>query len=237
MLDALCGGERDPAVLAGLAKASLRSKIPELTLALAGDFRPHHEAMLSELLGHYDDLGKVTARLDQQIGRAMEPYACQRDRLCTIPGIATTNAEVILAEIGVDMSVFPNPAHLASWAGVCPGNNESAGKHFSGRTRPGNSWLRAALVQAAWSASHTRDTYLAAQFWNITRRRGKARALLAVGHSILHIAYHVIREDMDYQELGGDYFIRRVDPQRETRRLVARLEALGHTVELAAATY
>lgn len=236
MLDALLAGERDPAVLANLAKSHLRLKIPELNRALVGDFKPHHEVLLTELLTHYDDLGKVIARLNEEISRAIEPYALHRDRLCTIPGVARINAEVIIAEIGVDMAVFPTAGHLASWAGLCPGNNESAGKHHSGRVRPGNVWLRAALVQSAWGAARSRGTYLAAQYWNITRRRGKSRALVAVAHSILEIAYHVINENADYHELGGDYFVKRADPQRETRRLVARLEALGHHVELATAT-
>ncbi len=184
-----------------------------------------------------DDLEVAIGALDGQVGTLMKPLTSQRERLATIPGVATRTAEVIIAEIGVDMSRFPSAGHLASWAGMCPGNNESAGRHASGRTRPGDRWLRAALVEAAWATSRMRgDAYLAAQFRRIARRRGANKAAVAVGHSILIAAYHVLRDGVDYHDLGGDWFSRRNDAEARARRLVRQLEALGHTVNLTPAT-
>jgi transposase len=232
MLDALIAGQRDPAVLADLAKGRLRAKIPELLRALHGRFDTHHAVLLREHLGHIDYLDDAIGRLDDQIQQVLTPFADAVALLVTIPGVATRNAEVIIAEIGADMSVFPSAEHLASWAGLCPGNNESAGKHHSGQTRPGDRWLCEALVQSAWAAARTKDTYLSAQFWQLARRIGKKKATIAVAHSILVIAYHLLDRGVGYTDLGGDYFTRRVDPERRTRRLVEQLEALGHTVNL-----
>jgi transposase len=232
MVEALCDGERDPEALAELALGRLRSRIPELEQALVGRFDSHHAAMCRLHLERVRDLEDGIASLDEHVAEAMEPFACQRERLCTIPGVATRTAEVIIAEIGVDMERFPTAGHLASWAGMCPGNNESAGKHGSGRTRQGDRWLRAALTQAAWAAARTRDSYLSAQFWRIARRRGRNKAAVAVGHSILVVAYHLLRDDIDYRDLGGDWFARRHDEDHRRRWLVRQLEALGHNVTL-----
>lgn len=236
MIEALCDGERDPAVLADMARTRMRAKITELEQALVGRFGDHHAVMCRTILARVDDLEVAIATLDRHVERVIEPFALHRDQLCTIPGVAERTAETIIAEIGVDMDRFPTSGHLASWAGMCPGNNESAGRHFSGRTRPGNKWLRAALTQAAWAASRTGDTYLRAQFWRIAGRRGKQKAAVAVGHSILVIAWHILANEADYHELGGDWFAQRHNTATRQRWLVNQLEALGNTVTLAPAS-
>jgi transposase len=238
MLDALIAGERDPEVLAEMALRRMRSKIPELRQALAASrFRPHHGIMLGEHLAHVDHLDAAITRLDDQVDELMAPFVDHRDRLATIPGVGKRAAEVIIAEVGLDMTRFPTAAHLASWAGMCPGNNESAGKHLSGRTRRGDPWLSGLVTECGWAARRTKGTYLAAQFWQIARRRGQEKAAVAVGHTILVIAWHILNEDATYQELGGDWFDRRRDPQAQQRRLIRQLEALGLrvTIETAAA--
>lgn len=236
MIEALCAGEHDPDVLAEMALTRLRRRLPELRHALIGRFDDHHARMCQAHLARVRDLEDGLARLDQQISEAIEPFAHHRDRLCTIPGVAAITAATIIAEIGVDMTRFPTAGHLASWAGMCPGNNESAGKHHSGRTRPGDKWLRAALTQAAWAAARSKhDTYLRAQFWRIARRRGKNKAAIAVGHSILIAAFHIIRDEVDYRDLGGDWFARRHDEDARRRWLIRQLEALGHEVTLTTA--
>ena len=232
MIDALCSGERDPEVLAEMAKARMRSKIPELRLALEGRFTDHHALMLDLMGRRADDLESDIGELDARIATLVEPYADAIERLSSVPGIARITAETIIAETGGDMSRFPTASHLASWAGMCPGQNESAGKSRSGKTRPGNKWLREALRMAATSASSARDTYIAAQYWQLVRRRGKAKATVAVGHTLLVIAWHVLAEQATYRELGGDWFLRFRDPDAHTRRLVAQLEALGHDVTI-----
>ncbi len=233
MLDAILAGERDPHRLAALAKGRLRDKTGDLTRALAtGRFSDHHATMLRLHLAHVDYLDATIDGLDARIDGVVSPFSAARDRLITVPGVGKTVAEVLLAEIGPDMSVFPTAGHLASWAGVCPGNNESAGKHRSGRTTPGSPWLFDALTQAAWAASHTKNTYLAARFWRLSRRVGKKRAAVAVAHTIVVAVWHMLTDDVDYNDLGADYFERRQDPDREARRLVQRLEALGHNVTL-----
>lgn len=232
MIEALCDGERDPEVLAEMALRRLRAKIPELQQALVGRFDEHHAWLCRQHLRRIDDLGEATTAFDQKIQSGCEPFATQRQRLMTIPGVAERTAEVIIAEIGVDMGQFPTAGHLASWAGLCPGQRESAGKRGSGRTRPGDQWLHAALTQAAWVAVRTRNTYLSAQFGRIARRRGKNRAVVAVAHSILVAAYHILRDDVDYHDLGGDWFARRHDHDQRARWLIRQLENLGHTVTL-----
>ena len=229
MIDALIAGERDPAALAELARGRLRAKIPHLREALgASRFREHHPVILGEHLSHLDHLDVAIDRLDQRIDAVMAPFSERRDRLETIPGVGRRAAEVILAEVGVDMSRFPTAAHLASWAGMCPGNNESAGKYLSGKTRKGDPWLSGLVTECGWAARRTKGTYLAAQFWQIARRRGQERAAVAVGHSILVIAWHILAEEaVTYAELGGDYFTRRHDPTRRQRQLLRQLEQLG----------
>jgi transposase len=233
MIGALCAGERDPNVLAEMAMTRMRAKIPELREALVGRFGPHHAVMCRHHLDRVGDLEVAIAGLDAQIQAAMEPVANHRDRLCSIPGVATRTAETIIAEVGVDMERFPTAGHLASWAGMCPGHHESAGKRASGRTRPGDSWLRAALVESAWAVGRGhRDNYLAAQFWHIARKRGQKKAVVAVGHSMLIAAFFVLRDEVEFADLGPDWFNRRLDPERRSRWLVTQLEALGYSVTL-----
>jgi len=240
MLAALVAGERDPEVLAEMAKQRLRSKIPELRRALVGRFRDHHALLIGLCLEHIAHLEAAVAKLDERVdalfaanqSEAGVPFAQARDRLDTITGIGKRAAECIIAEIGVDMGRFPTAGHLASWAGMAPGNNITGGKRHSGKTTKGDVWLRDILSQCAWAAAHTRDTYLSAQFWRLARRIGKKKAAVAVGHSILVICWYLLTDDCDYEDLGGDYFARRVDPDRARDRLVEQLQHLGYQVAL-----
>ena len=232
MLEAIAAGEEDPEKLADLARRRLRAKIPELRLALHGRVTDHHRFLLRLLLEHVGHLEGLIAQLGARIEEVLAPFAEAAARLDSIPGVDRRVAEILVAELGTDMGPFPTADHLASWAGMCPGNNESAGKRRSGKTNKGSRWLRTVLVQAAWAASHTKGTYLAARYRRLTARRGKKRALVAVGHTILVIAYHVLRDGTTYRELGGDFF-ERLHPERLTRSLVRRLEKLGHKVTLA----
>ncbi|MGH2689207.1 MAG: IS110 family transposase [Actinomycetota bacterium] len=230
MLESLIAGVRDPEALAEMARTRMRPKIPELRLALEGRFGAHHALMARMHLDHIDHLSEAIDRLDEEVEREMDPFDEQAERLCTIPGIGKRTAEVIVAEIGVDMSRFPTAGHLASWAGMCPGNHESAGKRRSGRARKGNAALRTALCEAAWAAAHTRDTYLSAQFRRFRRRFGKKgenKAIFAVAHTILVIAWHVLANHTPYAELGFDYFERRNETEAYKQRLVRQLEKLG----------
>jgi transposase len=235
ILDALCAGERDPDRLAEMAKQKLRAKIDDLRQAVPGRFNNHHARMVKELLAHIDYLQASVSRLDEQIDVMMIPFVPARDRLDTIPGIAKRTAEIIIAEIGIDMTRFATPAHLASWAGLCPGNNESAGKHRATTTRSGNPWLTSALVEAAWSASRTKGCYLGVRFWRIAKRRGQQRALIAIAHTILIICWHLINDETTFDELGTDYLAGHDQPERRRRLLVGQLEQLGYTVTLATA--
>jgi transposase len=235
MLAALVAGERDPQLLAELAKGRLRAKLPQLQEALVGRFGPHHGLLVGEMLARIDAADATIDRLSAEIGRVTTPYGAIMELLETIPGVNRRTAEVILAETGGDMRQFPSAAHLASWAGLCPGNNESAGKHHSGRTRKGSKWLRGALVEAAHAAAHTKDTYLAAQYRRLGGRRNDKRAAVAVAHSILVIAYHILDRGQPYAELGGDWLLKRESASAHTQRLVRQLERLGHKVTLEAA--
>lgn len=217
------------AALADLAAGRLRAKLPALTKALEGRFGMHHRFLVAEHLTQIDGLEETIDRLSQEIAIRLQPVEAQLDQLDAIPGVGRRTAEVIVAEIGTDMARFPTAKHLASWAGMCPGNRESAGKRLSGRTRKGNTALRSALVEAAHAAGRTKGTYLAAQFRRLSARRGAKKAAVAVGHSILVIAYHLLRDGTVYQDLGDTYFDHRNRAQLE-RRLVQRLEALGNTV-------
>jgi transposase len=233
MLRALCAGESDPEALADLAKGKLRAKLPALRAALEGRFRAHHALLVSHLLAHIEYLDETIAQLTAEVEERMRPFERQRELLCTIPGVAERTAEVIIAELGPDVERFPSHRHAASWAAVCPGHDESAGKRRSGKTRKGDRWLRVALIEAANSAAgRTKDTYLRAQYLRIKRRRGHKKAIVAVAHSILVSAYHVLAEGRPYDELGGDYFLRREDRERVAKRLVRQLERLGHSVTL-----
>jgi transposase len=235
MIEALIAGERDPAVLAEMAQGRMRSKIPELRLACAGRFGDQHALMCALHLEHIDHLAQMIARLDARIEETSRPFAEQVELLATIPGISRRAAQVIISEIGVDMTRFPTAAHLASWAGLCPGNNESAGKHRSGRTRKGNTELCALLTEAAWAAART-STYVGAQFRRFHRRFGKKggqKAATATAHTLIVIIWHVLANRSAYRDLGADYFTRRLDtPQARERRLVRELESLGHKVTL-----
>jgi transposase len=231
MLRALIAGQEDPAELANLAKRRLRAKIPELKLALQGRVTEHHRFMLRTLLRHVDHLEELIATFDNRIEAVMAPCAAIRDRLTTIPGVEQRTAESLIAELGLNMDQFPTDAHLASWAGICAGNDESAGKKRSSRIRKGNRWLRQTLVQAAWAASHTKQTYLGAQYRRLAPRRGKKRALIALAHTMLTVVYHMLKEGTSYAELGADFFDRR-NAEQLTRQLVHRLESLGHKVHL-----
>lgn len=234
MLNALVAGHSDAAPLAELAKGRLRQKRAQLAQALQGRVQEHHRLMLRELLCQIDSLEQSIARLDAAIEQecvAHAPFERAVRLLDTIPGIARTMAEMIVSEIGVDMSRFPSANHLAAWAGVAPGNHESAGKRLSGRTRQGNQTLRAGLVQAAHAAAHTRGTYLAAQYHRLAARRGKKRAIIAVAHSILVMAYHILRDQEPYRELGAEYFDR-CRPEATVKRLAGRIQKLGYQVTL-----
>jgi transposase len=229
MLAALLTGQTDTAQMAELAKGRLRDKRDQLSKALEGRVKPHHQFVLTELLGQIDSLDETIARFDAEIEKYCRPFEEAVALLDTIPGVARRSAEVIISEIGNDMSRFPTANHLAAWAGVAPGNNESAGKRYSGKTRKGDQALEVALIQAAHAASHTHNTYLAAQYHRLAARRGKKRAIVAVAHSILVIAYHLIQRKEPYRELGADYFDKR-RPEATAKRLLMRLQKLGYDV-------
>lgn len=233
MLEAIIAGNEDPEALAALAKGRLRCKIPDLQRALSGRIRTSHRLLLRLHLEHIDDLTNKIEKLNEEIDRLMLPFDEdeQLRRLDDIPGVGREVAQVIIAELGVDMNRFPSAAHAASWAGPAPGKNESAGKNRSGKITPGNRHLKAMLVQAAHAVSRTKDNYLAAQFRRLAARRGKKRAAIAVAHSILVIAYHMLRDGTEYRDLGGDYFDKR-NKEKLQRNLVSRLEGLGLKVML-----
>jgi transposase len=230
MLDALVSGTTDPAVLADLAKGKLRAKIPALQEALEGRFDPLHAPIVSSILAHLDFLDEAIDRLSEAIEEQLVPFGRAVELLCTIPGIQKRTAQVILAEIGPDMSVFPTAKHLASWAGQCPGNDRSAGKRRSGRTRKGSRWLGIGLTEAALAATRTKNTYLAAQYQRLRPRRAHKRALGAVKHSMLLAIWHMLSTGELYNDPGPTYFTR--DPTRQIKRLVTQLEALGQHVTL-----
>jgi transposase len=235
MLQAMAKGISDPAKLADMARAKLRNKIPQLQLAFEGRFGERHRFQMQELLAQLQFLDKAIGEYAQQMKERSRPFEQQVGLLMTIPGVDWLTASGMVAEIGGDMGQFPSAHHLASWAGLCPGNRESAGKQYSGKTRKGNCWLRRVLCQAAWAASHTRDTYLAAQFRRLAAKRGKQRAIVAVAHTILIAAFYILQRHEPYREAGGNYFERR-DPAGLQRYLVRRLEKLGHKVILEPAT-
>ena len=231
MMEALVAGTTDPSMLADLAKGRLREKLPALREALVGRFRPHHAFLVSQLLAHVDYLDEAILGASVQIEGLMAPFAAEIERLDTIPGVNRRTAEVLIAETGADMSRFPTAKHLASWAGLCPGNNESAGKRMAGTARKGNRWLRTALVEAALSASRARDSALAARYRRISRHRGHKKAVIAVAHAILVGVYYMLVRQVPYQELGPDYFDRR-HTERVRRRAVQALERQGYRVIL-----
>jgi transposase len=231
MLDALVHGTTDPEVLADLAKGRLRAKLPALKEALEGRFDDVHALWIGAILAYIDFLDEQIDRLSDAIEEQIRPFAPAVELLRTIPGVQRRAAEVIISEIGTDMSVFPTDKHLVSWAGQCPGNDQSAGKRRSGRTRKGSKWLDWTLEESALAAIRTKDVYLAAQYARLKPRRGHKKALGAVKHSILCACWHMLSTGELYNDLDGDYFRKR-DPERTTKRLIAQLETLGHTVTL-----
>jgi transposase len=230
MLDALIAGETDPERLADLARGRLRAKLPELRLALASRFTDHHRWLLAHHLARIDDLNQRIAALDTIIEGSCVPYQDTIDRLRTIPGVGTNIAQVLVAEIGVDMTCFPTAAHLASWAGVAPGNNESAGKHRPAATGHSNPWLADALCQAAWAAARTKDTFLSAKFRRLAGRIGAKKAVIAIAHTIVLSIWHMHTNTENYHDLGSDHRPpQHANPDREIQRLLGRLQTLGYT--------
>jgi transposase len=239
MIEALTGGERRGPVLAQLAKGRMRAKIADLSMALEGRFGGHHAVMCRLHLDHTDHLEAMLARLDARIEAMMTPFQAARDLLATTPGIGQLAAAAVISGIGVTVTgFFPGDAHLASWTGLCPGTCESAGKRRSGKRRKGNPHLQSLLVECAWSAAR-QDGYLRSLYhrhvmkWGGYRSQAaKKKAIVVVAHALIVIIWHILATGKPYHELGAGYFTRRLDPERETRRLIARLEALGHTVTL-----
>lgn len=233
ILAALVGGEQDPTVLAGLARGNLKAKQAELTEALRGRFRrEHHGLLIGQILTHVDFLDGQIAALDARLEELFTPFDDLPELVATIPGVSLRGAQVLLAECGTDMDRFPSAAHLASWAGICPGNNESAGKTKTGRTRKGSIWLRTELTAAAKAAGRTKGTYLAAHQAQVKARRGYPKAVGATRHDILVAFYFIVRDRVPYHDLGADWHEQRNSAEHRARRLVKQLEALGHTVTL-----
>ena len=235
MLQAMVDGTSDPTELAEMARAKLRNKIPELRQAFEGRFVERHRFQIEQLLDQLHFLDATVAEFEHKMEERNRPFADKINLLVTIPGVDRITASSMIAEIGGDINQFPTAQHLASWTGICPGNEESAGKHYSGKTRKGSRWLRRVLCQAAWAASHTKNTYLAAQFRRLAARRGKQRAIVAVAHSILIAAFYILKRNEPYREAGGNYFEQK-NPAALRRYLVKRLERLGHRVILEPAT-
>jgi len=231
MLAAMVEGTTDPAILADLARGRLRKKLPELRRALQGHFRRHHAFLIEQILAKVDFLDETLDRLMGEIDARLVPFEPLLTALDTIPGIDRIGAISIVAETGGDMSRFPTAGHLCSWAAMCPGHNESAGKRRSGKTRKGNRYLRGTLIQAGLGAIHSKGTALQARYHRVKRHRGHKKAVVAVGHQILEIAYYVMRDGVTYQELGADYFAQR-HAERAVRRHMRQLEALGYRVTI-----
>jgi transposase len=231
LLAALLAGERDPEALADLAKGRRRATLPELRRALDGRVQPHHRVLIERILAHLDFLEEALAQLPPALDQYLAPFADAVALLDTLPGVDAEAAAVIVAEIGTDLSRFAAAKHLASWAGLCPGNKQRGGKRLNAKASKGDRWLRGVLGEVAWAISHTRGNSLAAQDHRLARRRGKYKAILAVAHSVLVIAYHILRDRRPYTELGADYFDR-LDAERVERYHVTKLRQLGDEVTL-----
>jgi len=229
MLRALIKGDDSPEQIAQLARGRLRKKLDALILALRGKIEAHHRFMLEMQLDRVEEIEQNIAVVDAKIDEAVAPHRAVMKRLMTIPGVDRVVAVTVIAELGIDMNIFPTPAHAAAWGGVCPGNNESAGKRMGQQKRRGNVHLASALVQAAMAASKTKDTYLKARFWKIAGRAGKKRASVAVAHTILKAIYEMLKVSVDYKDLGGDYLDRFLN-RRAEQRLVQRLRSMGYEV-------
>jgi transposase len=236
MIEALIAGERDPAVVAELAKGKMRPKIPALTEALDGHFGSHHAVAARRVLDHLDFLDDTVAALTQQIDARTAAFEPVYTLLLPVPGLDRPSFDVIVAETGADMTRFPTAADLASWAGLCPGNHESAGKRRRVSTTPGNQWLGRTLIECARAAVRTKGSYFGAQYRQIARRRGPNKAAVAVAHSLVELIWHLLTTGQVYNDLGDDYFRARRDPGRQARRLVAQLEELGFTVTISSST-
>ena len=235
MLEALLSGVSDPERLAELAKARMRLKIPQLREALQSRFTiEHHGVMVAQLLAHIDTLDAAIENLNQRIELVLAPHAHIVELLCTIPGVQAHAAQVLIAECGLDMSVFPTVGHFASWAGACPGHHQSAGRRRSGRTRPGPSWLTSQLTECARAAARAKGTYLAAHFAQLRGRRGEPKAIGALRHDLLVAYYHVVRDQVPFKELGPDWQRKRYSPEHRARRLQRQLAALGYTITIQA---
>ncbi len=232
MLAALLEGQDDPEGLAELARGRLRAKLPELRRALEGRVQRHHRVLIARILAHIDFLEESIADVQQEIEQCLGPFVEAVDLLQTIPGVSEQAAATIVAEIGVDTGRFPSAKHLASWAGLCPSNRQSGGKRLSGKPTEGNTWLKGVLGEVARAIARSRGTYLHAQYHRLARRRGKYKAVVAVAHSVLVIAYHLLKTGRPYNELGADYF-ERLDAKRIERHHVKRLQQLGYEVTLA----
>jgi transposase len=232
MIEALIAGQRDPGVLAELAKGKLRPKIPALQEALAGHFGAHHAVAARRILDHLDFLDQTIAVLSQHIDARTAVYQAVYQLLDPVPGLDRLTIDVIIAETGADMGRFPTAADLASWAGVCPGNHQSAGKRRRVATTPGNQWLRRALIESARAAARTKGSYFGAQYRQLAGRRGPNKAAVAVAHSLIEVVWHLLTTGETFHDLGPDYFHHRADPQRQARRLLAQLERLGYTATL-----
>jgi len=231
MLAAVAAGEEDPETLAQMARAGLRQKLDELEQAFAGRVKPHHRTLIRASLDHLRFLEHTIEQLDREVERAMIPFAAQWTALTAVPGIGEVAAAAIVAEIGVDMDRFPTDGHLASWAGLCPGNKQSGGKRLSSATTKGNVWLRRILGEVAWAAIRQRDSVFRARYYRLKPRLGAKQALVAVMHQLLKVIYHILKTGEPYHELGADYY-QTADPQRTARRLTKRLEHLGYSVTL-----
>jgi transposase len=231
MLEALIAGQRDGDTLADLARGRLRTKRDQLADALQGDFTSHHRFLVTEYLSQIDDFDDAIDRVRAVIAQHLEAEQEAMALLDTIPGVSQRTAEILLAAIGTDMTRCPSAKHLASWAGMCPGHHESAGTRLSGKTRKGRRWLRQVLVEAAHVAAKTKQTYLAAQYQRMAARRGKKRALMALGHTILIMVYHLLTRKQPYQDLGTAY-CDKLEQHRVQQRLVHRVERLGYQVSL-----
>jgi transposase len=231
MIEALIGGEQNPEKLAGLAKGRLKQKRGELERALEGQVTEHHRFLLRELKESVEHLDGKIQRFEAEIARHMPPFEWAAGLLMTMPGVDRTAACALLAEIGADMSRFPSARHLASWAGLCPGNNESAGRRRSGKSHRGNRWIKGLMTEIAWAASRTKNTYCGAFYRRLVSHRGKKRALVALANQLLQVVWHMLTHQQSYQELGADYFDR-LHQQQLTRSLVRRLERLGHKVSI-----
>lgn len=232
IIEAMIAGERDPAVLAQMAKARLRAKIPALEEALSGHFGPHHAVVCRQIIEHIDFLDHSVGALTEEITMRLVPFESAVVLVTSIPGISRTTAEVIVAETGADMSRFPTPGHLCAWAGVAPASHESAGKRHPVGTRQGAQWLRRTLIEAARAGSRTKGTYYSAQYSRIARRRGPNKAAVAVANSMLSTIWHLLRNGALYEDPGAGYFEHRNDPAVEAKRLARRIEALGFDVDL-----